>query len=50
MKAQCPIVGEFKGVGKWVGNTLIEAGGGGMVKGFLGKGWWKSGKGITFEM
>jgi hypothetical protein len=37
VKAQCPSVWEFEGgevgVGKWVGNTLIEAGRGGKGRG-----------------
>jgi hypothetical protein len=52
VKAQSPSVGEFEGrevgVGGWVGEHLIEAGGGGM--GHRGFGGGKLGKGITFEM
>ena len=51
VKAQCPSVGECQGrevgVGRWVGSTLIEAGGGGWYMGFLEG---KPRKGITFEM
>jgi hypothetical protein len=50
MKARCPSAGECQdwevGVGGWVGNTIIEAGGG---RGDIWLSEGKSGKVITFE-